>query len=235
MWPDYALRAIAAFAVTIGVIIAMAATLKINPIEEYGPYYDWTVPNPATPDWYAGFLDGALRLGPAVEFSIFGHPIPALFWPGIVMPGIVVMVLFAWPWIDARLTHDTQSHDVLVPASRAPWRTGAGVAFIVAGFVLTLAASDDQQALMLHVPLDALLTFYRVLLPVGSIGAGLLAATFAREIAKRRDESNGESEPERVVGYRRNAKGGFDSEAVGDGVASNGASDVSAEPVGSGA
>jgi ubiquinol-cytochrome c reductase cytochrome b subunit len=213
MWPDYALRAIAAFAVTIGVIIAMAATLKINAIEDYGPYNDWTVPNPATPDWYAAFLDGALRLGPAVEMTVFGHPIPSLFWPGVVMPGVVLIVLLAWPWIDARFTHDTQSHDVLVPASRAPWRTGVGVAFIFAGFVLTLAAADDQQALMLHVPLEALVTFYRILLPVGSIGAGFLAGAFAREIAARRADRSDEPESERVVGLRRNARGGFDTEA----------------------
>jgi ubiquinol-cytochrome c reductase cytochrome b subunit len=46
MWPDYALRALTAFAVTVGLIIALSATLEINPIAAYGPYLDWTVPNP---------------------------------------------------------------------------------------------------------------------------------------------------------------------------------------------
>ncbi len=66
---------------------------------------------------------------------------------------------------------------------------------------------------MLHVPLTALVTLYRFLLPFGSIAAGLLAATFAREISARRDERGGEPEPERVVALRRNAQGGFDVEA----------------------
>ncbi len=213
MWPDYALRATTAFAVTIGLIIALAATLQINPIEQFGPYEDWIVPNPATPDWYAAFLDGALRIGPAVGIHIFGHPIPALFWPGIVMPTIVLGVLVAWPWIDARITGDAASHDVLVPASRAPWRTGVGVGFLFAAVVLTFAAGDDQQALMLHVPLGALLTFYRIVLPFGSIGVGFLAAVFAREIASRRAARAHEPEPERVVALRRNEQGGFDQEA----------------------
>jgi ubiquinol-cytochrome c reductase cytochrome b subunit len=213
MWPDYALRALTAFAVTVGLIIALSATLEINPIAAYGPYLDWTVPNPATPDWYAAFLDGAVRLGPAVEFQIFGHPLPPLFWPGIVMPGIVLGALFAWPWIDARIAKDSAAHDVLVPASRAPWRLGVGVAFLFAAVVLTFAASDDQQALMLHVPVTALVTAYRILLPFGSIGVGVLAAILARDIGSRRDELGGGREPERVVALRRNAKGGFDTEA----------------------
>jgi hypothetical protein len=79
--------------------------------------------------------------------------------------------------------------------------------------VLTLAAGDDQQALALHVPITGLLTFYRVLLPVGSVGAGFLGAMFARELAARRDMQHGEPEPERAVALRRNARGGFDEEA----------------------
>ncbi len=213
MWPDYALRAITAFAVTVGVILALSATLQINPIQEYGPYNDWTVPNPATPDWYAAFLDGALRIGPAFELTIFGHPIPALFWPGIVMPTIVLAILVLWPWIDARISGDTQAHDVLVPASKAPLRTGVGVAFITAGIILTFAAQDDQQSFLLHVRLETLVTVYRIALPVVSIAAGVLAAVFAREIAARRERNAGEPEPERVVALRRNARGGFDEEA----------------------
>jgi ubiquinol-cytochrome c reductase cytochrome b subunit len=213
MWPDYALRALTAFAVTVGLIIALSATIEINPIAAYGPYLDWTVPNPATPDWYAAFLDGAVRLGPAVEFQIFGHPIPPLFWPGIVMPGIVLVALVAWPWIDARIAKDSAAHDVLVSPSRAPWRLGVGVAFLFAAVVLTFAASDDQQALMLQVPVTALVTMYRILLPFGSVGVGVLAAILAREISSRRDEFGGGPEPERVVALRRNAKGGFDAEA----------------------
>jgi quinol-cytochrome oxidoreductase complex cytochrome b subunit len=129
------------------------------------------------------------------------------------MPGIVLGALFAWPWIDARIAKDSAAHDVLVPASRAPWRLGVGVAFLFAAVVLTFAASDDQQALMLHVPVTALVTAYRILLPFGSIGVGMLAAILAREVASRRDEFGGDPEPERVVALRRNANGGFDTEA----------------------
>lgn len=211
-WPDYALRTLAAFALTVAVILVLAAAVEINPIEQYGRYHDWIVTNPAEPDWYAAFLDGALRLGPKTELTVFGHPIPPVFWPGVVMPALAFAVVIAWPWIDKRLTRDTAPHDVLVPPTAAPWRVGVGAALLSAGVVLTLAASDDTQALAFHVPVQRLVWFYRILLPVGSIGIGFLAAAVARQIALRR-KLHGEG-IERVVALRRNAQGGFDDEEV---------------------
>jgi ubiquinol-cytochrome c reductase cytochrome b subunit len=209
-WPDYALRMFAAFALCVGVILALAATLEINPIDEFGPYHDWTVPNPAAPDWYAAFLDGAVRIGPAVELRIFGHPLPALFWPGIAMPTVILSLLAAWPWIDAWFTRDARPHDVLVPASGSPWRMAFGCAVISAGIFLTLAAGDDQQALALHVPTTTLVIVYQLLVPFGSIAIGALGFVLARETAARKADRG--LEAERVVGLRRNAAGGFDSE-----------------------
>ena len=206
-WPDYALRTIAAFAITIAVIFAISASVEINPIATYGAYHDWTVSNPAVPDWYAAFLDGALRLGPSFEPRIAGHPIPAIFWPGVLMPLVAFTAIIGWPWIDARLTGDREAHDVLVAPAFAPWRTGVGTSLIAAGVFLTLAASDDQQAMTLHVSVTSVVTFYRFMLPVGSIAAGLLAARIAGELQKRRRQSSREAE--HVVALRRNAQGGF--------------------------
>ncbi len=211
-WPDYALRTLAAFALTVAVILVLAAALEINPIEQYGRYHDWIVTNPAEPDWYAAFLDGALRLGPSTELVIFGHPVPPVFWPGVVMPLVAFGVIIGWPWIDKRITGDVVQHDVLVPPTAAPWRVGAGAALLTAGVVLTLAASDDTQALALKVPVQNLVWLYRILLPAGSVGIGFLAAALARELGVRKRLHGQESE--RVVVMRRNAQGGFDDEEV---------------------
>jgi ubiquinol-cytochrome c reductase cytochrome b subunit len=208
-WPDYALRTLAAFAATIAVILILAATVEINPIAHYGLYHDWTVPNPATPDWYAALLDGGLRLGPSTELLIFGHPIPPVFWPGVVLPSLAFGFLYAWPWIDRWWTRDEAAwHDVLVPPSLAPHRVGVGVTLLAAAVVLTLAASDDQLAMVLHVPVVAVVWFYRILFPLGSLAAGLVAALIARELAARRARFG--MQRERVVALVRNAQGGFD-------------------------
>jgi ubiquinol-cytochrome c reductase cytochrome b subunit len=211
-WPDYFLRTIAAFGATVAAIAALSATVEINPIERYGVYSDWTVPNPATPDWYAGWLDGALRIGPAVEWRIAGHPIPAVFWPGVVLPLLAFALVVCWPWIDARLTGDRAYHDVLVPPSAAPLRVGVGAALITAGIVLTLAATDDEQSRVLHVSVEALVTLYRLAFVFGSLAIGVLAAIFARGVRARRDRHGAEAE--RVIVLKRNERGGFDEERV---------------------
>jgi ubiquinol-cytochrome c reductase cytochrome b subunit len=211
-FPDYLLRTIASLGATVTIVVALAAVVEINPIERFGEYRYWLVPNPATPDWYAGWLDGALRLGPAVEWRIFGHPVPAVFWPGLVLPGIALMLIIAWPWIDARLTRDTKYHDVLVPPSAAPWRVGVGTALLTAGVVLTLAATDDQQALALHLPIMALVTIYQLAFAFGTIAVGLVAMVLASNVRARRDRHGAESE--RVIALVRNDQGGFNEEPV---------------------
>ena len=211
-YPDYLLRTVAAFGVTVGAIVAVSSIVEINPIERYGRYQDWVVPNPATPDWYAGWLDGALRLGPAVEWRVFGHPVPAVFWPGVVLPLVAFALVLLWPWIDARLTGDSAAHDVLVPPTAAPLRVGAGVALIAAGVVLTLVASDDEQAIALHVSVQSLLTVYRFAFPLLPLAAGVVAAVIARELRQRIDSRGAEAE--RAVVLARNARGGFDERPV---------------------
>ena len=210
-WPDYALRTLAAFGFSTGVMLALAASIEINGIQAYGPYNDWTVPNPAAPDWYAAFLDGALRLGPAWEPRIAGHPIAAVFWPGVVLPSLVLAFIGAWPWLDAYFSRDRAAHNVLVPPTFAPWRVGVGCALIFAGLVLTLAAGDDQQAFTLHVPVRNIVTFYRFMLLFGSAGAGLLGALVARGLRAHAERAGGRLE--RVVTLRRMPGGGHAAEA----------------------
>ena len=42
-----------------------------------GPYQPGSISSGSVPDWYMGFLDGALRLMPSWELSIGGHPLVA--------------------------------------------------------------------------------------------------------------------------------------------------------------
>lgn len=207
-WPDYALRTIAAFAATIALLALLAAVFEINPIENYGLYRPWIVSNGAVPDWYTAFLEGALRLGPATEFSIFGHPIPPVFWPGLVLPGVVFAFLLLWPFIEERLTGDRAVHDVLDTPVRAPWRIAVGTALIFDGVILTLAAGDDQTAATLHLRLETLVWVYRILLLAGPFVAGALAARIAGEMRARKADGP-VSDATTLV---RTAEGGFEEE-----------------------
>ena len=207
-WPDYALRTLAALGATLAVLALLATFFQINPVGDYGPYRTWIVMNGAVPDWYAAFLEGALRLGPATEFTIAGHPIPPVFWPGLVLPTVTLLFLFAWPFIEAGLTDDRAPHDVLDPPSAVPLRAGVGAALIFEGILLTLAAGDDQTSATLHVPLEALVWTYRIALLVGPFVVGILAARIAMEMRARSERGAGPD----VVELIRNARGGFDEE-----------------------
>ena len=62
--PVYAAKAGGFFFVVFGIIALMAGTVTINAIWNYGPYDPSPVQAGTQPDWYIGWVDGALRLMP---------------------------------------------------------------------------------------------------------------------------------------------------------------------------
>ena len=75
---------------TCAVLVLLGAIAQINPVWLIGPYQPGSITSGAVPDWYMGFLDGPLRLMPAWELSIGGHPLDL----GVLIPGLVVPALF---------------------------------------------------------------------------------------------------------------------------------------------
>jgi ubiquinol-cytochrome c reductase cytochrome b subunit len=134
----------------------LAGFVQINPIWLYGPYTPYTVSAGSQPDWYLGWLDGALRLWPHWEFRSFGHEIPNPVFPGLLMPGIVFGIMFAWPVIDRMIYKDYGSHNLLDRPRDKPFRTGVGVAAIIYFSDLTLGCGADIIANDTHIPWERL-------------------------------------------------------------------------------
>ena len=102
---------------TFAVLAGLGGLVQINPVWLYGPFIPYSAPSPAQPDFYAGWLEGILRLWPNWEFHVFGHTIGELFLPAVVVPGIIFTVLALWPFIEARAKRDTaMHHDAQRPA-----------------------------------------------------------------------------------------------------------------------
>ena len=100
-----------------------AALAQINPIWLYGPFDPAEVSaRPSQPDWYMGWLDGALRLMPGWEIRAFGFEIPNPFFPAVLLAGLTFGLLYAWPFLEARFTGD---RDRAPPARPAPRPAGA--------------------------------------------------------------------------------------------------------------
>lgn len=125
--PVYAAKAGGFFFIVFGVLALMAAFFTINPIWNYGPYDPSPVSAGTQPDWYIGFVDGALRLMPGtfgdwhVEQTWLGFVFTFnVLLPALVPAGILFTVMFAYPWIERWITKDNREHHVLDRPRNAP-------------------------------------------------------------------------------------------------------------------
>ncbi|MBV8148332.1 MAG: cytochrome b N-terminal domain-containing protein, partial [Candidatus Eremiobacteraeota bacterium] len=209
LFPRYAAKSLALLLAVVAVLAALGALVQINPIWLYGPYDPWIAVSPAQPDWYVGWLDGALRMAPPWAIHLWGHTIPSPFFPAVLLPLILFVLLLVWPWIDAALRKDRTSHQLLDNPRDVPWRTALGVAVFVFAFGLTLAGSNDVQARYVHLPITAMTAFYRVFCIAGPLVAFGIAYALAAELRAR----GGVREATRVR-LRRNTRGGFEEEPL---------------------
>jgi len=165
LWPSYALKSIGFFFLVSAVIAVLGGLAQINPIWLYGPFRAADVSAASQPDWYVGWLDGALRVFPPWEIRAFGHTIPSVFFPGVLLPTVSFGLLFGWPFIEARFTkeNDREYHLLNRPRER-PVRTGIGAGVITFYVVLFFAAGSDVLATVFHVSVTGLLMAFRILL-----------------------------------------------------------------------
>jgi quinol---cytochrome-c reductase cytochrome b subunit len=187
--------------VTGGALVLLGTLAQINPVWLIGPSQAGGISSGAAPDWYMGFLDGALRIMPAWELSVAGHPLAL----GVLIPGLAVLALFftalaAYPLIDRRITGGPERG--LLPPTPAGLanRTATGVAGITFYGLLWAAAANDQIAFHLQVPLYTVTWIFRVLVLAGPVLAFFLTRMFALALAaRRRDEQRHGRETGRIV------------------------------------
>ncbi len=163
MYPNFIAKSQGFLLLVAAVTALLAAIVQINPIWQYGPYKPYKVSYAVQPDWYMGWLDGALRVMPSWEIVFPGHMIPNAFFPGILLPGLTFTILMAWPMIEAAIEKDDVEHHLLDEPRNKPVRTAIGAAVFAFYFVLFGASSTDVLANYLDVPLNTVLVAFRVL------------------------------------------------------------------------
>jgi ubiquinol-cytochrome c reductase cytochrome b subunit len=162
MWPAYALRSIGLLFAVAAVLFLMGGLIQINPIWQWGPFHPYLSENGAQPYWYIGWLIGALRLMPNFEPVIAGRTIiPNPFWGGVLFPLVVFGVLFAWPSLERRFTHDYRRHDLLDRPRDHPTRTAIGAAFFSWVVIIFAVGSTDRLFYRLHISYTAQIHFWR--------------------------------------------------------------------------
>ena len=166
LWPTYAMKSTGLFFSVFSVLALLGGLVQINPIWLYGPFRADQVTSPAQPDWYLGWVEGALRIFPSWEVRAFGWEIPNPFFPAVLLPGITFLVLYAWPFLEARFSHDRAPHHLLDRARDHPVRTALGVAALAFYSILFFAAGNDLIARWLTMPVLTVTWIFRILLLV---------------------------------------------------------------------
>jgi ubiquinol-cytochrome c reductase cytochrome b subunit len=185
LWPTFTAKTLGLFFFVFAVCAALGGLAQINPVWIWGPFQPAAVSAGSQPDWYVGWLEGSLRLLPAWETRAFGFEIPNPFYSGVLLPGITFTLLYAWPLLEARFTHDHVDHHVLDRPRDRPVRTAIGVAALAFYIILFVAGGNDVLAARFEVSVNLITDILRVALFVVPAVAGFLTYRLCKELAAR--------------------------------------------------
>jgi ubiquinol-cytochrome c reductase cytochrome b subunit len=153
----------------------MGGLMQINPIWTYGPYNPAEVTAGSQPDWYMGFVEGAIRIMPNWESHIGGT---TWSW-NVAIPGLGTMGLFfglmaLYPFIEAWVTKDKTEHHILDRPRNAPTRTAFGIAAMTCYAMLWIGGGNDLVATQFKVSLNAVTYVLRVAVFVAPVLAFII-------------------------------------------------------------
>ncbi|WP_123537448.1 cytochrome b [Halosimplex salinum] len=144
-FPNQAAISAIVFFITLGALSLLAGFLPVHNVAEYGPNDPASTPALIMPDWFLMWVFGFLKLMPSwLSFTVPGTDIHVSteFLSGVVLPGIVFGLLFAWPFIDR---YDDQRHFTMDPLAR-PWQTAVGVTGVVFIMIASIAGMNTIVA-----------------------------------------------------------------------------------------
>ncbi|MER7775836.1 cytochrome b N-terminal domain-containing protein [Streptomyces sp. NPDC096191] len=171
MFPQFAVRSAGLLAMVFGLLAAPGAVAQINPVWNYGPYRPDQVSSGAQPDWYLGFVEGAMRLLPGFETRLWGHTVSwNPFLPAVVFPLLFFLALYRYPFLERWITSGKGERHLCDRPRDAPVRTALGVTGI-AFYGLLLAGRQDVLAHTFRVSLNTLTWCLRVTVLFGPLVA----------------------------------------------------------------
>ncbi len=156
LFPIYTAKAGGFFFIVFGVTALMASLFTINPIWLYGPYDPSPIGAGAQPDFYMGFLDGAVRLTPGwFDVRLWGNQLSLnIIVPALVVPGLITTAAILYPWIEAWASGDKREHHLLDRPRNVPARTGLGVMAIAFYVILWISGGNDIIATHTHTSIN---------------------------------------------------------------------------------
>ncbi|MFG1681082.1 cytochrome bc complex cytochrome b subunit [Nonomuraea sp. NPDC049269] len=174
---------------TIGMLIILGFGFQIAPIWLYGPAKPTQISAGSVPDWYMGFLDGALRIMPGWELTVGDYTLSlAVLIPTLVIPGAFFTALAAYPMAErfllsrrgrrdalgrpkatSRMARETFAHDLLDRPRETPVKTAIAAVGVTFYGLLWAAAANDQIAQQFQMNVNAVTIFFRFAVVIGPV------------------------------------------------------------------
>jgi ubiquinol-cytochrome c reductase cytochrome b subunit len=182
LYPTYAFRSVALLAFVGGTVALLGGLVQTNPIWEYGPYHPYLASSFAQPDWYTGWLEGALRLMPPWRLHLWGWTVSEVFWPAVVLPLTTFLLLWSYPFLERWWTGDRLYHNLLDRPRDRTGRTAIGVAAFTFYAVLTVAGAQDVLGFYLDMQQAPVTYALRGILIGVPLVTGVLAWRLCRDL-----------------------------------------------------
>jgi ubiquinol-cytochrome c reductase cytochrome b subunit len=204
-FPGQTPRSLGLLLAVAGLLVLLGGLVQINPIWLWGPFHTYISTNGAQPDWYLGWLIGALRLMPSWDWTVGNYTlVPNPFWGGVAFPLVVFGFLYLWPWLERKVSGDRAVHNLLDRPRDAPWRTAVGVAMLVWVFLIFMAGASDRVFVFFGISYGWQIWVYRVAIFVAPPVAAFIAHRVCVEL---REGERVEQGRERAIAEAR-AEGG---------------------------
>jgi ubiquinol-cytochrome c reductase cytochrome b subunit len=165
-----------------GVLTLSAVVIPWADVTLQGPYRPGEVGNNAQPDWYMFWLEGALRIFPALEFRTLGMTVSGPFFAGALLPGAVFALLVAYPFWERRVYRLEGDWHVLQNPREIPLRSAFVVGLFSFLILLSAAATNDILSRLTGVHVEAWTWIFRL---TTLVVPPLLAFTFWRAGRRR--------------------------------------------------
>ncbi|MFF0247575.1 cytochrome bc1 complex cytochrome b subunit [Streptosporangium sandarakinum] len=168
LWPAFMIKSGAYFMFTFATVALLGGLAQINPIWLFGPYNPANISAGTQPDFYMGFLDGALRLMPGWEIDFAGYTLTlSVLIPALGPILLITLGLALYPFMEQWVTGDRSEHHVADRPRNNPHRTSIGMAAVTFYGILWLSAANDVIAAHFHLSMNALIYVARVLIFLG--------------------------------------------------------------------
>jgi ubiquinol-cytochrome c reductase cytochrome b subunit len=171
-YPYFMAKTGAWFFFIFGITALLSTFAQINPIWIYGPYNPSGISAGSQPDWYMGFLEGALRMWPSWHWNVGGYSFAFnVFVPALVPLGVLITGLAVWPFVEQWITGDRREHHVNDRPRNAPTRTALGMAGVTFYGILWLEGANDIVARFLNISLYLTTEIARYAIFIGPVVA----------------------------------------------------------------